>query len=125
MEYGCQQVLVEDKGLIPILEYLCQQSNKVYNCALYYARQVYFKTKRLVSYSLLIRVQLSKRERNAESFFGFTAKSCSSLSGTPGSRTVYGDKRTVHRWAQQYQQTQDLTPRKVGTKRVGILEQHR
>gem|GEM_PF-5114862 len=31
MEYGCQQVLVEDKELVPILEYLCQQSNKVYN----------------------------------------------------------------------------------------------
>jgi len=34
-------------------------------------------------------------------------------------------KRTVHRWVRQYQQTQDLTPKKVGTKRVGILEQHR
>ncbi len=34
-------------------------------------------------------------------------------------------KRTVHRWARQYQQTQDLTPSKVGTKRGGILEQHR
>ena len=53
MKYGCQQVLINDKGLMPILEYLCQQSNRVYNCALYYARQVYFKTKRLVSYSNL------------------------------------------------------------------------
>ena len=34
-------------------------------------------------------------------------------------------KKTVHRWVRQYQQTQDLTPKKVGTKRVGILEQHR
>jgi transposase len=33
-------------------------------------------------------------------------------------------KRTVHRLVQQYKQTQDLTPKKVGTKRVGILEQN-
>ena len=33
-------------------------------------------------------------------------------------------KRTAHRLVQQYKQTQDLTPKKVGTKRVGILEQH-
>lgn len=33
-------------------------------------------------------------------------------------------KRTVHRLVQQYRQTQDLTPKKVGTKRVGILEQN-
>jgi len=53
MEYGCQQTLIKDKEVIPILQYLCQQSNKVYNCALYYARQVYFKTKRLVNYAAL------------------------------------------------------------------------
>jgi len=53
MEYGCQQVLIKEKELIAILAYLCQQSNKVYNCALYYARQVYFKTKRLVNYATL------------------------------------------------------------------------
>ncbi len=34
-------------------------------------------------------------------------------------------KRTIHRWVRQYQQTQNLTPKKVGTKQVGILEQHR
>ncbi|MGY3169971.1 hypothetical protein ACVW0R_002041 [Thermostichus sp. MS-CIW-15] len=53
MKYGCQQVRVRDRELVPLLEYLCQQSNKVYNCALYYARQVYFKTKRWASYGAL------------------------------------------------------------------------
>jgi len=53
MEYGCQQVRVRNRELVPLLEYLCQQSNKVYNCALYYARQVYFKTKRWASYGEL------------------------------------------------------------------------
>jgi putative transposase len=45
--YGCQQILIhESMGNQAILEYLCSQSNKVYNCSLYYARQVYFKTGR-------------------------------------------------------------------------------
>jgi len=33
-------------------------------------------------------------------------------------------KRTGHRWVRQYQQTQDLTPKKVGSKRVAILARH-
>lgn len=45
--YGCQQVMLHpDKEIRAILEYLCSESNKVYNCAVYYARQIYFKTKR-------------------------------------------------------------------------------
>jgi len=28
MEYGCQQVRVRNRELVPLLEYLCQQSNK-------------------------------------------------------------------------------------------------
>ena len=31
MDYGCQQVLAKDKKLVALLEYLCQQANKVYN----------------------------------------------------------------------------------------------
>lgn len=42
--YGCQQVLINaDKGIQAILEYLCSESNKVYNCSTYYARQIWFK----------------------------------------------------------------------------------
>ena len=38
-------------------------------------------------------------------------------------------KKTVHRLVQQYKQTEDLTPKKVGTKRVqveiwGIIEEY-
>lgn len=50
MEFGCQQNLLllsrEDQA---VLEYLCQESNKVYNCALYYARQMFFKAKKFVN----------------------------------------------------------------------------
>ncbi|MDX2255463.1 MAG: transposase [Pseudanabaenaceae cyanobacterium bins.39] len=48
--YGCQQVLIDpDKETKSILEYLCTESNNVYNCAVYYARQIWFKTKKIAS----------------------------------------------------------------------------
>ncbi len=47
--YGCQQVLISpDSELKAVLEYICSESNKLYNCGLYYARQIYFQTNRLI-----------------------------------------------------------------------------
>jgi putative transposase len=43
--FGCQQVLINpDSELQAILEFLCEESNKLHNCGTYYARQLYFKT---------------------------------------------------------------------------------
>ncbi|MEG3929650.1 transposase, partial [Microcoleus sp. T3_D1] len=43
--YGCQQNLINaDFSLKAILEFVCGESNKLANCALYYGRQLYFKT---------------------------------------------------------------------------------
>ena len=43
--YGCQQVLISpDSQLKAVLEFVCQESNKLANCAIYYCRQLYFKT---------------------------------------------------------------------------------
>ena len=36
--------LPNSKGLPAVLEFLCSESNKLYNCATYIARQIYFKT---------------------------------------------------------------------------------
>ena len=48
--YGCQQVLISaDKDLRAILEFVCEESNKLRNCGVYYARQLYFKTGKIVS----------------------------------------------------------------------------
>lgn len=48
--YGCQQVFIHpDKDVQAILEYLCTESNKVYNCATYYARQIWLKTKKIAT----------------------------------------------------------------------------
>ena len=47
--FGCQPVLLHpEPDLQAILEYLCSESNKLFNCAAYYARQVYFKTRKSV-----------------------------------------------------------------------------
>ena len=47
--YGCQQVLVnQDKDLINILTFLCEESHKLTNMGIYYARQLYFKAGKIV-----------------------------------------------------------------------------
>lgn len=48
--FGCQQVLIHtDKDSQAIIEYICSESNIVFNCAVYYARQIYFKAHRYVT----------------------------------------------------------------------------
>ncbi|HEY9631942.1 MAG TPA: transposase [Coleofasciculaceae cyanobacterium] len=47
--FGCQPVLIHtDEDTQAIIEYMCSESNKVFNCAVYYARQVYFKARRYI-----------------------------------------------------------------------------
>ncbi len=47
--YGCQQVLINSSpDVMAILEYICSEANKLYNCGLYYARQIYFKTRQYI-----------------------------------------------------------------------------
>ena len=53
---GCQQNLLHpDKDLSAILEYLCGEANKVFNCSVYYARQIWFKENRFVGKGELCR----------------------------------------------------------------------
>lgn len=47
---GVQQNLISaNTGLKSVLEYICSESNKLHNCATYYARQVYFKAHKYVT----------------------------------------------------------------------------
>jgi len=47
---GVQQMLLHpDKETKAILQYLCQQSGKLYNTGIYFARQTFFKTERLLT----------------------------------------------------------------------------
>jgi IS605 OrfB family transposase len=48
--FGCQQVLLHsDNETKAIIEYLCHESNSLYNCSVYYARQIWFKIGKIVS----------------------------------------------------------------------------
>ena len=47
--YGCQQILVKkDTALISTLTFLCEESHKLTNMGIYYARQLYFKAKKAI-----------------------------------------------------------------------------
>ena len=48
--YSCQQVLVnKNSELVAILTFLCEQSHKLTNMGIYYARQLYFKSQKGIS----------------------------------------------------------------------------
>jgi IS605 OrfB family transposase len=47
--YGCQQNLINpNEELKAVLEFICSESHKLTNCGIYYARQLYFKTGKLI-----------------------------------------------------------------------------
>lgn len=49
-QMGVQQVLLHpDKETEALLHYLCQQAGKLYNCGIYFARQTFFKTRKLLT----------------------------------------------------------------------------
>jgi hypothetical protein len=50
---GVQQVLLSpNKELQALLEYLCQQSGKLYNSGVYLARQFFFQDRKLVNWKI-------------------------------------------------------------------------
>jgi IS605 OrfB family transposase len=60
---GVQQVLLSpDNEIKAILEYLCQQSGKLYNSGVYFARQTFFKTGKLLTgkFDLIYEPSVSK-----------------------------------------------------------------
>ena len=47
--YGCQQILISrDQELINLFTFLCRVAHKLTNMGIYYARQLYFKAKKLI-----------------------------------------------------------------------------
>nr|MDJ0682787.1 hypothetical protein [Xenococcaceae cyanobacterium MO_167.B52] len=48
--YGCQVQLIDtDDSTKAVLEFICSETNKLTNCAIYYCRQMYFKAHKYVS----------------------------------------------------------------------------
>ena len=79
--YGCQQVLIHaSPDIQAIIEYLCSESNKVYNCSLYYARQIYIKTSRLVGRAEICEEMAKTKNRHFKSMYVSSAQqSCNSV----------------------------------------------
>lgn len=79
--YGCQQVMLHpDAGTQAVLEYLCSESNKVYNSALYYARQIYFKKNRLVSRAeICSEMAISKNRHFGAMYVSSAQQTCNSV----------------------------------------------
>ena len=49
-QMGVRQIMLRpDKGTKAILDYLCGQAGKLYNCGIYFARQTFFKTGKLLT----------------------------------------------------------------------------
>ena len=48
--YKCQQILIKpDQSLKAILEFICSESHKLANCGIYYGRQIFFKTGKIIN----------------------------------------------------------------------------
>jgi lycopene cyclase CruP len=48
--YGCQPILIyPEPALKVILEFVCEESNRLANCGIYYSRQLYFKNGKIKS----------------------------------------------------------------------------
>ncbi|WP_293086259.1 hypothetical protein [Okeania sp. SIO3B5] len=47
--YGCQQNLIKpNQDLKSILEFICSGPNKLTNCGIYYGRQLFFKSQKII-----------------------------------------------------------------------------
>ena len=47
--YGCSQILIKPNDPTKaVLEFICSEANKLTNCAIYYARQLWFKAGRII-----------------------------------------------------------------------------
>jgi lycopene cyclase CruP len=64
--YGCQQILINpDRALKVILEVVCEESNRLANCGIYYSRQWYFKNGKIKSRFYLHRLMKDNPHFNA------------------------------------------------------------
>lgn len=67
---GVQQILLRlDKETEAILKYLCEQSGKLYNNGVYFARQTFFKTGKILTGKFDIEIPVIN-ERQRQTYFG-------------------------------------------------------
>jgi IS605 OrfB family transposase len=74
--FSCQQNLINpDKEIKAILEFLCTESVKLSNCAIYYSRQLLFKTGKVPSkYDLQEELSVRNKNLHYQAFYSDTAQ---------------------------------------------------
>jgi putative transposase len=74
--YGCQQILISpDKELRALLEFICEESSKLTNCGIYYARQLFFKAGRVPNRAELHKVIGTENQNlHYQAFYSDTAQ---------------------------------------------------
>ena len=79
--YGCQQVLIHaSPDIEAVIEYLCSESNKVYNCSLYYARQMLFKKNAFVKRAAICEEMSRSANRHFKAMYVSSAQqTCNSV----------------------------------------------
>lgn len=93
--FGCQQILINpDKELKAVLEYICMQANKLHNCAVYYARQIYFKTQGYTS-SFTLNTEL----KNNPHYGALCAQAAQQVCGSVGESVTSFRKLIKKFWA--------------------------
>ncbi|MFN8995519.1 MAG: RNA-guided endonuclease TnpB family protein, partial [Pseudomonadota bacterium] len=74
--FKCQQNLINpDKETRAVLEFLCGESVKLGNCAIYYSRQLFFKTGKAPSkYDLQKELSVRNKNLHYQAFYSDTAQ---------------------------------------------------
>lgn len=92
---GVQQCLISAGNEVMVaLEYICSESNKLHNCAVYYARQVYFKTYKYMSGFDLVNQMRSSRNRHFQAINSDAAAQACSRVG----ESVNSFSELLHMW---------------------------
>ena len=86
--------LPDDKELSAVLEYLCSESNKLYNCTTYLARQIYFKTG-LYANKFWLATQLKTNPHMKALYTSAAQQTCLSVG-----EAVIGYKKLLKKWKQ-------------------------
>jgi putative transposase len=93
--FGCQQILINpNKELKAVLEYICSEANKLHNCAVYYARQIYFKTQGYTS-SFTLNTEL----KNNPHYGALCAQAAQQVCGSVGESVTSFRKLIKKFWA--------------------------
>ena len=84
--------LPDNRELSAVLEYLCSESNKLYNCTTYLARQIYFKTGQYAN-KYWLATQLKTNPHMKALYTSAAQQTCLAVG-----EAIVGYKKLLHKW---------------------------